>query len=194
MHVHDFRELGDDGLQAPFQAAISYHFISAFNRRRFAFDVSQDGGDFRYIPPNLRFQERYPVVSLQQSKPLIQLQMLFDVKTPTQILHADIVHIEIVPRRHGPNAVEDVLAVQSPRDRVHDDVGVGQNAVDRNCDRVHHLFGALESDIARQTNRQVGKIPVSRSPDADAIYFQHSVHFGNRSDDLGTHSGGSGIQ
>ena len=44
-----------------------------------------------------------------QTQALIELQMLFDVQLAAEILHADIVQINVMPGRHGAHPVKDIL-------------------------------------------------------------------------------------
>ena len=125
MHVEDLGELGGDGLQAPLQFGVMQQFVAGLDGCGFAFDVGEDRGNFRDVLANLGFENGHAVVGFLQAKAFVEFEMLFDVQVSLEILHAHVVHVEIVARGHGPDAIENILGAQSARHGVHDDVGVG---------------------------------------------------------------------
>src|SRR6476660_3247761 len=111
-----------------------------------------------------------------------------------EVLHADIVDVEVVASGDSPDAIENVFRVQSAGDGVHDHVSVRKNFVDRTGYGFHHLLGTLEGDVAGHTDGEIGTITVAGTAAAYAVHFQHAIHAGNRGDNFITYSGGSGIE
>ena len=124
--------------------------------------MREDGRNFRDLAAHLRFQPGNFVVRLLHAELLVEFQMLFHVQLPVQVLHADVVHIEVVAGSDGADAVENIFRAPGPRNRVHHHVGIGQNLAHPRRHRIGHLLGALEGEIALQAHRNVGEIAVAR--------------------------------
>src|SRR5580698_4184524 len=120
--------------------------------------------------------------------------MLFNVQTPAQVLNADVMHIEVVARGHGTNAIENVLSPSRARYRTNYYVGVRQDALNSRGYGVGDLLGTLEGYVAGQADRKVGEVAVAGAANADAIHFDQSIHFVDRCQDVGAHAGRSGIE
>src|SRR5438128_5486550 len=111
-----------------------------------------------------------------------------------EVLHADVVYVQVVAGSDSPDAIENVFSALSAGTRVHHHIGVGQNAVHAGCDRVCDLFRALKGYIARQPDRKIREVAVTGSADAYATDFQYAPDFGNRIDDQVAHAGWTGIE
>src|SRR6202034_4681605 len=86
------------------------------------------------------------------------------------------------------DAIENILGTWRARERLHGDVGIGQDAVNRLRHGRGQLAGALESDGARQPYSEVGEIAVPGPADAYAIDFENTVDAQDCVVDLGAHA------
>src|SRR5450432_3601511 len=64
-------------------------------------------------------------------------------------------------RGHGADAVEDVLRQSRAGDGMDDDVGIGQDVVYGTGDLVRNLPGALEGDVAGESDGNVGEVAIA---------------------------------
>src|SRR5882724_11323566 len=120
--------------------------------------------------------------------------MLLNVKMPMQVLHADIMHIEVLARGHGTNFVKNIFRVHGSRDRVHDYVRVGENIMNGHCHRIRDLLGALEGYVAGQSDGKIGKVAIAGTPNPYAIYFEQAIDFRNCGNNPVAYAGGSGVE
>src|ERR1700704_1512775 len=120
--------------------------------------------------------------------------MLFDVQLSIQVLHADVVNVKVVARRYSADTIKDIFCASRPWNRVHDDIGIGQYFAHprSNCGR--HLLRALESEIAFQANRNIGKKAVPGLTETNTLHLQHAFNRADAFEDLASHPGGSGIK
>ena len=77
---------------------------------------------------NLGFEDRYAVVGFLQAQAFVEFEVLLHVQMALEILHADVVHVEIVASGDGADAIEDVFRTQGARHGVHDDVRIGSTS------------------------------------------------------------------
>ena len=91
------------------QGGITQHFIGSFDGGGLAFDVREDRDDLRHIVTNFGLKHGDAVMGLFQAEAFIQFQVLLDVEISLQILHADIVDVEVVARRYRADAVENIF-------------------------------------------------------------------------------------
>src|SRR5882762_11599061 len=106
VHVHHVGKLLHDILEPLFQFRLANNLLSRFNCRWLTFDMRQDGRDFRDLGAHLRFQSGNFIVRLLHAELLIEFQMLFHMQLPIQVLHADVMHVEVVAGSHGADAVK----------------------------------------------------------------------------------------
>src|SRR5206468_4512035 len=108
-----------------------------------------------------------------------------------EILHADVMDVEVVAGSHGSDTVENILGPRRTRHRVHHHVSIWQHFMHRigNCGR--HLLRALEGDIARHTNGKIGEVTVTRAPDAYSVNLEQAIHTRNRGENLAADTGRS---
>ncbi len=194
VHIEDLGELGGDGLQTPFQFGVMQQFVAGLDGGRLAFDVGEDRGNFRDVLANLGLEHGHAVVGFFQAQAFVEFEMLFDVEMALEILHADVVQVEIVTGGDGADAIENIFRTQGAGHGVHDDVGIGQHFVDGAGYGFRHLLRALERDVAGHADGEVGEVAVAGAANAHAVYLEQAVHGRNRSNNLAAHSGGSGIE
>ena len=84
-------------------------FFRLFDGRRLALDVCEDVGNLRDVAAHVGFEFGDLIMRVFERHALVEFDVLFDVKVAGEILHADVVHVEIVVRRDGADAVEDVF-------------------------------------------------------------------------------------
>ena len=87
-----------------------HQFVAGFDGGGLALDVSEDGGNFRDILANLGFEHGHAVVGFLQAQAFVEFEVLFHVQVALEILHADVVHVEVVAGGHGADAIENILA------------------------------------------------------------------------------------
>src|ERR1035441_2734505 len=188
VNVEHLGKLRRHGFQAVLEFRVAEDFFWFLNSRRLALNVGEDVGNFRYVAAHVRFEFGYLIVRVLKRHALVEFDVLFDVELARNILHADVVHVEIPMRGHGADAVKDVLRTLRARKRLHRNVGVGENPANRLGDGGSQLAGALEGHGAREAYGEIGEITVPRPADADAIDFENAVDVQNCVVDLGSHS------
>src|SRR5690348_16972832 len=176
VHVDDFRKFGDDFLEPLFQVRILHDLVSAFNGGRFTFDMGQYGVDLGHFVTDFCFQDCDPVMRVFQAEPFVKFEMLLDVQISPEILHADVVHVEVVPSRDCPYTVKNILAMLGTGNGMDHDVSVWKHIVNCGSHRVHDLFGALKGDVTVKTDGKVGEVAVPCASNAHAIDFEQTVH------------------
>ncbi len=120
--------------------------------------------------------------------------MLLHVQTAGEILHADVVDIEVVAGGDGAYAVENIFRALGARQRLNGDVGVRKNSVDRGGYRCYQLLGPLESYSAGQADREIGEIAVAGAANSHASNFEDAIHARNSIGDLNADTGRSSIK
>ena len=173
---------------------VADQLVAGFDGGGFAFDVGEDVGDLRHVVAHVGFEFGDLIVSAFEGHAFVEFNVLLHVELAGEILHADVVDVEVVARGDGANAVEDIFRALGARQRLHGDVGIGKNAAHRGGDRFHQLLGTLEGDGAGQTDGEIGEIAIAGAADADAADFEHTIHVRNSIGDLGANSGGSGVE
>src|SRR3954470_3957263 len=133
-------------------------------------------------------------MSVFEREALIELDMLLDVKLASEVLHAHVVDVQIVPRSDSANPIENILGALRPRDRAHHHVSIGQNVVDGAGHVVGDLLRALEGHVAGHSYRDIGEVAIAGATNANAINLKHTFHAGNSLANSGSHTGGSGIE
>ena len=90
--------------------------------------MGENAGNLADILLHLAFQARDAVVGLLQAEPFVEFHVLLHVQTAADVLHADVVHVEVVARGDRADAVEEAFLPAGARHGVHHHVGVGQTA------------------------------------------------------------------
>jgi hypothetical protein len=129
VHVDDLRKPGGDQLQLPLQTGVAHQLVAGFYGRGLAFNVSKDGGDLGHVVAHVSFKFRDSIVGGLQAQVLVEFDMLLDVELAVEILHADVVDVEVVASGDGANAVEDVFRALGARQRLNSDIGVREDAM-----------------------------------------------------------------
>ena len=111
---------------------------------RLAFDVGEDGGDFVHIVAHICFEFGDLIVGVLEGHALVEFNVLLNVEFAVEILHADVVDVQIVAGGDGANAVEDIFRTLGARQRLNGHVGIGKDVAHRDCDGFDKLLGTLE--------------------------------------------------
>src|SRR5580704_13366842 len=130
--------------------------------------MSQDVVDFGHVVAHVSFEIGDLIVGAFEGHALVEFDVLLDVKAPGEILHADVVDIEVVAGSDGADTVKDIFRALGARERLNGDVGVGKNFVDRGGDGLDELLGALKGNRTREADGKVGEVAVARTAGADA--------------------------
>src|SRR5580704_17423934 len=156
--------------------------------------MSQDVVDFGHVVAHVSFEIGDLIVGAFEGHALVEFDVLLDVKAPGEILHADVVDIEVVAGSDGADTVKDIFRALGARERLNGDVGVGKNFVDRGGDGLDELLGALKGNRTGEADGKVGEVAVARTADADATDFENTLDARDRVDDLGADTGGRGVE
>ena len=102
--------------------------------------MGQYGGNLWDVTADFGFEHGNAVMSVLQAESLVQFEVLLDMQVSSQVLDAHIMHVQVIARGHGPDAVKNILRIHRARHGVHHDVGVGKDVMYcvRHC--VGHLF------------------------------------------------------
>jgi len=180
--------------QLPLEAGVADHLVAGLDGGGLAFDVSEDVGDLGYVVAHVGFEFGDLVVGGLQGKVLIEFDMLLDVEMAVEILHADVVDVEVVASSDGPNAVEDVFRTLGARERLNGDIGVGEDAMNCLGYGFDQLLRALKCNSAGKADREIGEIAVAGAADAHPPDFEHAIHARDGVDNLSADSSGSGVK
>src|SRR6266436_2252378 len=156
--------------------------------------MGEDGRNFRDVLANLCLEDGHTVVGLFQAQAFVELEVLFHMQVSLEILHANVVHVEVVARGHGTDTIENVFRTQGARHGVDHDVGVGQHVMHCVGYGFSHLLGALESNVAADADGQVGKVAVAGATNAHPVHFEQTVYRRDCGDNLVAHSLRSGVE
>ena len=126
VQVKELREVGHNGLQCLLQFQIARNLVAGLDGRRLTLNVGQDRRNLRHVFADFRLQLRDPVVGLPSKRGPHPARDAARRAIGLQVLHADIVDIEVLPSRDGAHAVENILPAPRPRHRMHDHVGIGR--------------------------------------------------------------------
>src|SRR6202142_4007664 len=188
MHVDHIGKFLHYIFEVLLQFRLANDLFSGFDGGRFTFDMGKDGCDLRDLGAHFGFQAGNFVVCLFHAETLVEFQMLFDVQLAIQILHADVMHVEVVARSHSANAVENIFRAAGARNRMYHDAGGRQDFAHTGGHSIGHLLGALEGEIAFQSNRNVGEKTVPCFAETDTLHFENAVHAADALEDLAAHT------
>src|SRR5580700_8080445 len=175
VHIDDLGKLCGYELELPLETGVADQFVAGFDGGGLAFDVRQDVGDLRDVVAHIGFEFGDQIVGGLQGQVLVEFDVLLDVEVAVEILHADVVNVEVVASGDGTNAVEDIFRTLGAGQRLNGDVSVGENAVDGCRYGGHQLLGALEGDGAGEADGEVGEIAVAGAADTNASDFEHAI-------------------
>ena len=94
------------------------------------------------------------------------------MKPAVEVLHADVMNVQIVSSRDGAHTIKNIFGGGRPRDRPNDYVGVGEDFMHGPRNLVSYLARTLERDIACKADGNVGEITIPGAADAHAINFK----------------------
>ena len=115
---------------------------------------------------------------------LIDLEVLLDVELVVILLHADVVNGEVGAGGDGADAVVDAFGAGGGGDGVDDDVGAGEMALDGGSGGCGDLLGALEGEIARHAEGDIGEVVGAGATSADAVDGEDAVDGSEFADEL----------
>src|ERR1700679_201950 len=96
VHIDNFRNPAGDGFQSTFEFGVANKLVSGFDRGRLALDMGKDVGDLGNIVAHVGFEFGDLIVSVLESHTLVEFDVLLNVKPAREILHADVVDVEVV--------------------------------------------------------------------------------------------------
>ena len=136
--------------------------------------MGEDGGDLGNLAAHLGLEFGDQLVSLAKRHGLVDFEVLLDVQTVVELLHADLVDGEVAAGGDGADAVVDALGDGCGGDGVDDDVGAGKMALDGFGGGHGELLGALEGEVARHAEGDVGEVIGAGAAGAQAIDGQYA--------------------
>ena len=86
----------DHGLKLLLQYRVTHHSIAGLDCGRFTLNMREDGGNFRDVAADFRFQDSHHIVGVFQAESFVQLQMKFRMQPAFKVLDADIMNAEII--------------------------------------------------------------------------------------------------
>src|SRR5271165_789780 len=194
MYVHNFGKARSHGLQPLLESRRAHQAVAGLDGRGFALNVSQNVGNFADVVFHLAFEARDAVVGFLQAEPLVQLDVLLNVQSACEVLHADVMHVEIVARGDRADLIEEAFLAAGARHGIDHDIGVRQYRANPRCNLVRDLLGFLEGHVARHGDGNVGEIAAAGFADAHTTHFQHAVNAVNFLDDAIAHAGWSSVE
>jgi len=194
VNVHDFGKFSGNIAQLLLEFRLPNNLFSRFDGRRLAFDVSEDGHDFGDFTAHLGLEAADFVVGLLHAELLVEFEMLLDMQVAVEILHTDVVDIEIVTGSDGANAVKNIFGATSARNGVDHDIGVGKNFTHLGADGIGDLLGALEGEVALESDGDIGEIAVTGFTEADAFDFKDAIDGADAVLDQAAHADRRGIE
>src|SRR5579864_353132 len=194
VYIENFGELRGHGSQSALEFGIADQSLRRLDGRGLALDVRQDVGDFGNVAPHCRFQLGDLIVGLLHRHALIKFHVLLHVNLTRDVLHTDVVDVQVVASGNGANAIENIFRTLGARQRLHGDVSIGKDAVNGFSRGCHQLARALKGHGTRQADGKVGEVAIAGAANPDAIDFKHSIDARDRIDDLGAHPCGGGVE
>src|ERR1035438_2987922 len=136
--------------------------------------------------------------------------MLLDMQMAVEILHADVVDVEVIAGGDGADTIEDVFGPSRARHGMDHYVGIRQNFTHPRCDCTGrwlgarhgmdhyvgirqnfthprcdcsgHLLRPLKGEVAFESYGNIGEIAVAGFSKAHTLYFKHTLNRANRSE------------
>ena len=109
VHIDNFWKLCGQGFQAALEGGVAYRLVAGFDGGGFAFDVGEDVADLAYVAAHIGFEFGDLIVSAFERHAFVEFDVLLDVEFAGEILHADVVDVEVVASGDGADAVEDIF-------------------------------------------------------------------------------------
>ncbi len=191
----DVEDLGEGlggAAEADFELAVAFERLGALDGGGLAFDVGEDGGDLGDFAAHLGLELGDEGVGGAEGHGLGDFEVLLDVELVVVLLHADVVNVEVGAGGDGADAVVDAFGAGGGGDGVDDDVGSGEMALDGGGGGHGDLFGALEGEVARHAEGDVGEVAGAGAAGADAVDGEDAVDGGEFADELAVLGAGLG--
>src|ERR1700722_18919447 len=102
--------------------------------------------------------------------------MLLDMEFAGEILHADVVDVQVVAGSDGANTVKDIFRKLRARQGLNGDVGVGEGCAHGGSDGFYQLLRTLEGYGAGQSHGEISEVAVAGTADANASDFEDTIH------------------
>ena len=147
--------------------------------------MGEDGGDLGDLAAHLGFELGDEGVGGAEGHGLVDFEVLLDVELVVVLLHADVVDGEVGAGGDGTDAVVDAFGERGDGDGVDDDVGSGEMALDGGGGGHGDLLGALEGEVARHAEGDVGEVAGAGAAGADAVDGEDAVDGGEFADEFG---------
>ena len=182
--VEDLGEGLSSATETDFELAVAFEGDGPLDCGGFAFDVSEDRGDFGDVMADVRLELSDESVGGTERHGFVDFQVLFDVKLVVVLLNADVVDVEVGASGDGADAVVNAFGAGCGGDGVDDDIGFGEMAAD--CVGGGHgdLLGALEGEVAWHAEGYVGEVVWTGAASADAVDGENAIDGGEVADHL----------
>jgi hypothetical protein len=184
VNVEDLGEGGGDAAEADFELAVAVVRGGPLDGGRFAFDVGEDGGDLGDVAADVRFKLRDEGVGCGEGHLLVDLEVLLDVELVVELLHGDVVDVEVGAGGNGADAVVNAFGEGCGGDGMDDDVGSGEMAADGGGGCEGDLLGALEGEVAGHAEGDVGEVVWAGAAGAYAVDGEDAVDAGKVANDV----------
>jgi len=165
--------------EADFKLAVAFERCGPLDGGGLAFDVGEDGGDFGNFAADVRLELRDEGVGGAEGHVLLDFEMLLDVELVVELLHGYVVDGEIGAGGYGADAVVKAFGGGGGGDGVDDDVGAGEMATDGGGGSHGDLLGALEGEVAREAEGEVGEVVGAGAAGANAFDGEDTVDGGD---------------
>jgi hypothetical protein len=199
----DVEDLGEGlggSTEADFELAVAFEGVGALDGGRFAFDVGEDGGYLGDLAAHLGLELGDEGVGCAEGHGLVDLEVLLDVELVVVLLDADVVDGEVGASGDSADAVVHAFGARGDGDGVDDDVGSGEVALDGGGSGHGDLLGALEGEVARHAEGDVGEVAGAGAAGANAVDGENAVDGGEFANEVaglraGLHGGrvGEGV-
>ena len=179
--VVDVEDAGDRAGEAPqpnFKLAVAFERGRLRNGGGLTLDVGKDGPDLRNIFMDVCFELGDEVMRFAERHGFVDFEMLFQMKALAVFLQGKVVDGEVGAGGDGPDAIMNGLRLTGKGYRMDDDVGAREMAIDGRGRCLVDLLGALEGEIARHAEREVGEETWTRLPDAKPVDAENAVDGG----------------
>jgi hypothetical protein len=194
--VEDFAEGRGGAAEADFELTVAFEGLGALDGGGLALNVSEDGGNLGDLAAHLGLELGDEGVGGAEGHGFVDLEVLFDVEGVVVLLDADVVDGEVGAGGYGADAVVDAFSAGGGGDGVDDDVGAREVAADGVGGGHGDLLGALEGEVARHAEGDVGEVVGAGAASADTVDGEDAVDGGELAHEvagLGAGLGGGGV-
>ena len=175
MDVDDFGQGAGGGAKQILHVAIVGDSGGVLDSGGFILDMGEDGTNLGEFAADLVFNAADEFVGIDEGQILRNLNVLFDFEAGAGGLHADVVEDDIVAGCDGANLVKDAFGAGGAWDGMNDDIGAGCDALDSEGGVVDQLFTALEGEVARHGEGEVGEVACAIAAHAELVDGQDAL-------------------